>query len=115
MRRSQCWKAIHNDFVNQTGYTNITNKQMQKKWSNYLHHCKLQYSKGLGISNGINDTKVEIKAKEEKTLKEADSFNELRINKSRVSHKTVFNSPFIQKPECGKERFLIFRMRRLWC
>lgn len=97
MRRSQCWKAIHNDFVNQTGYTNITNKQMQKKWSNYLHHCKLQYSKGLGISNSINDAKVEIKAKEEKTLKEANSFNELRINKSRVSHKTVLSTLLLFK------------------
>ena len=90
---------------------------MQKKWSNYLHHCKLQYSKGLGISNCNNGAKFEIKAKEEKTLKEANSLNELRINKSRVSHKTVLSTLllFYVKPECCKELSLIFRMRRLWC
>ena len=72
---------------------------MQKKWSNYLHHCKLQYSKGLGISDGNNGAKVEIIAKEENTLKVTDSFSKLGINKSRVSltHKTVLSTLFYSK------------------
>ena len=90
MRRSQCWKAIHSDFVSQTGYTHITNKQMQKKWSNYLHHCKLQYSKGLRISDDNNCANVETKIENEKTLKKEDSFNESWTNKSIVSHKLFY-------------------------
>ena len=92
--------------MNQTGDTNFTNKQMQKKWSNYLHHCKLQYSKGLGISDGNNGAKVEIIAKEEKTLKETDSFSKLRINKSRVSHTHKTINSFLFKNLNGVKNFL---------
>ena len=90
VRRSQCWIAIHLDFVRQTGYTQISKKQVQKKWSNYIQNCKVQYSKGLPISDVDNHTAVEIDAKDEKSLKTEDSYRGSWLNKSKVRHKKLF-------------------------
>ena len=84
MRRSQCWKAIHQDFVSQTGYNHITNKQMQKKWSNYLQQCKLQYSKGLGISDIDNSAYTENSAEDDKSWRNEDGYGGSGMIESRV-------------------------------
>ena len=84
MRRSQCWKAIHQDFVSQTGYNHITNKQMQKKWSNYLQQCKLQYSKGLGISDIDNSAYAENSAEDDKSWRNEDGYGGSGMIESRV-------------------------------
>ena len=60
----------------------------------------------MGISDGNNGAKVEIIAKEEKTLKETDSFSKLRINKSRVSHTHKTINSFLFKNLNGVKNFL---------